>query len=763
MEKRSTGDTSPAIPPEGPSPSETKKDPSAEEKETRRRRREIVLIFVIFLILIALSLVEFSFGRFHTGLPFNDTILFFSIININILLILLMIFLIVRNLVKLIFERRRRILGARLRTKLVAAFVLLSLVPTAILFYVAWSFISRSIEMWVHVQVERALEGALSVSRSYYTGRAEEALYFTKQIGQTLQREGLLDREQRDHLKEFLRLQQIAYRMDAILILAPGPKQILSVFSQDKMEGPFLPENEGLLHVWKGQEINRIREVGAGVVIEAIVPVSFREGETTRRAALVVQNHVPLSLVEKMAQIARSLERHQQMMLFKYSFKSVFFMALIMVTLLILFAATWFGFFLAKGITIPIQHLAEGIRKVAAGNLTHRIERGSDDEMGILVESYNTMIDDLKRKGEEVAEAQSSLHQSNEELEQRRRYMEILFRNVGAGVLSLDQEGRIQTLNRFMEKLFTVKASEFLGKPYPELFHAEAMRPIRDLIKEVNRTKAINLERQIHVTLNQEPKNLLVRTGVLKDEADAWVGVVMVFEDHSELIRAQRAAAWREVARRIAHEIKNPLTPIQLSAQRLQKRYQGKFEPDGKVFEECTDTIIRQVEEMKNIVNEFSQFARMPATKPVLCDLNEIVQQVITLYSQVHRDVSFPFTRDESLPRLLLDPDQIRRALTNLLDNAVDATGKTGEVHLQTRYETFLRIAILEVADNGSGIPKEMRDRIFEPYASTKRGGTGLGLVIVKTIVTDHNGYIRVRDNTPRGTRFLMEFPVPLG
>ena len=215
------------------------------------------------------------------------------------------------------------------------------------------------------------------------------------------------------------------------------------------------------------------------------------------------------------------------------------------------------------------------------------------------------------------------------------------------------------------------------------------------------------------------------------------------------------------MARRIAHEIKNPLTPIQLSAQRLQKRYGGRFGEDGRVFEECTNTIIREVETMKNLVNEFSQFARMPASNPVVAELNSIVRDLLALYQNAHRSIEFRFQEDRDLPTLLLDPDQIRRALINLLDNAVDAVGQEGIITLSTRYDPFLKMVTLEVADNGCGIPGEIRERIFEPYTSSKRGGTGLGLAIVKTIVADHNGYIRVKENAPQGTRFVLEFPIP--
>ncbi len=736
--------------------------PQIDDKDAKRRRREIWFIFVILLVLLLLTSVEFSVGRFRTLLPFNDSILFFSIINLNIILILLLIFLIVRNVVKLVFERRRRILGAHLRNKLVAAFVLLSLVPTGILFYVAWSFISRSIEMWVHVEVERALEGSLAVARAYYKSQAEDALFFAKEIRQALKREDLLHNEERGNLREFLRLEQIAYRLDAIYLVTPDGRMLVDPLLGQGFSGPLPPEKGELEKVKAGQDVTRIRESRGAEMIEAIVPLEYSGKAGVIKAALVVQRRVQQSLVEQMAQISESLERHKQVMLYEIPFKSVSFMALIMVTLLILFSATWFGFFMAKGITTPIQHLARGIREVAAGNLNYRIETASDDEMGVLVDSFNRMVLDLKKKGAEIEETQGRLHQSNVELEQRRRYMEILLRNIGAGVLSLDRDGRIQTVNRFMEQQFGIRASAVLGKSYRDLFSGEAMQSARELIEEVNRNRVRHLARQISITLQQEPRNLFVRASMLEDEEGEWMGVVMVFEDHSELIRAQRAAAWREVARRIAHEIKNPLTPIQLSAQRLQKRYADRFGEDGKIFEECTNTIIRQVEEMKNLVNEFSQFARMPAANPVFSDLNHIVREVIAFYQQAHRTTPFIFEEDPSLPRLRLDPDQIRRVLINLLDNAMDAAEQERPIVLSTRYDPFLRFVVLEVIDQGIGISKEMRERIFEPYTSTKKGGTGLGLAIVKTIVADHNGYIRVRDNQPQGTRFVLEFPIPV-
>ena len=736
----------------------------AEGPEGRRRRREVFLIFVILLVLAGLAVAESRLSRGQGDVPLGQSVLFFATINLNIVLILLLIFLILRNLVKLVLERHRRVLGAKLRTKLVAAFVLLSILPTGLLFYVSWFFISRSIEMWVEGQMERALEGSLSVARSYYKGLAEDTLYYAAQVAHEIRREGLLDPSRSAGLQEFLRLKLLAFRMDRMALLDGTLREIMVVSASDRPRRYEPPEPERVAEVLEGKEASRIRTTASGEVVEVMVPVRREEGsgpETIAPTVLVAWRLVPESLVGTMAQITDSLEHRQKLTLYQRPLKSVMFMALILVTLLIVFGASWFGFYLAKEITVPLQHLAGGIQEVAAGNLDHRIEPAGDDEFGVLVDSYNRMIEDLRKKNREVQETQDRLRETNVELEERRRYVETLLRSVGAGVVSLGRDLRIRTVNRFCETLFGVTADTVLGKPYETLFQGDAMRPIRDLVEEVGRNRWKGMERRFWVPVGEEVRNLSIRASSLSDEQGQWIGVVLVIEDDTELFRAQRAAAWREVARRIAHEIKNPLTPIQLSAQRLQKKYASRFGEDGRVFEECTNTIIRQVEEMKNLVNEFSSFARMPAAKPTLTDLNAIVREVLTLFEQAHRSVTFRFDEDPGLPRLLLDPDQIRRVLVNLLDNAVDATGRMGRVEVASRYDSFLHMGVLEVADDGSGIPRELRGKLFEPYTSGKKGGTGLGLAIVKSIVSDHNGYIRVRDNQPRGTRFVLEFPVP--
>ncbi|MEJ2699197.1 MAG: ATP-binding protein, partial [Desulfuromonadales bacterium] len=349
---------------------------------------------------------------------------------------------------------------------------------------------------------------------------------------------------------------------------------------------------------------------------------------------------------------------------------------------------------------------------------------------------------------------------SNMELDQRRRYMEIVLRNVTAGVISVDKQGNITTINKSAETLLKIKTPRVLGRNFREVVNAEHLPMIKEFLKDLMDSKKTSISKQVTLTVSDNKLTLLVNVTTLRDENGEFMGTVVVFDDLTHLIKAQRMAAWREVARRIAHEIKNPLTPIQLSAQRLRRRYLNRFPPEDNVFDECTNMIVKQVDELKNLVNEFSSFARMPASNPTPNNLNDIISEAMVLFQEGHRDIHFSFHPDTRVPLFNIDRDQIKRVVINLLDNAVGAIARDGAIEVETRYNKALQMVTFSVADTGCGIPPEDKPRLFEPYFSTKKSGTGLGLAIVSTIVSDHNGYIRVKDNQPRGTRFLVELPV---
>ena len=480
-------------------------------------------------------------------------------------------------------------------------------------------------------------------------------------------------------------------------------------------------------------------------MIAGIAPIFDLTDKGQVMGVMVASHFVPKSLTARMNEISKAYVEYNQLKILKKPIKSSYKLALLMVTLLILFSATWFGFYLAKDITVPIKELAEATHRIASGDLNFRIPMKSADEIGMLVQSFNQMTGDL--------------HTNRMELEQRKKYMEIVLKNVAAGVISIDEKGMITTINTSAEQMLEIKGEEVLDRKFSEVLAPEYVHQLEELSGKLRSSRKDSIKQQATVSLKGKTLSLLTNLTALKDEEGKPLGVVAVFDELTQLIKAQRIAAWREVARRIAHEIKNPLTPIQLSAQRLRKRYLGTLQDDGAVFEECTRTIVKQVEELKRMVNEFSNFARMPACEPTPNHLNEIIQETLVLFQEAHKQVHFDFTAHD-LPVFNIDRDQMKRVMINLIKNSLASLERDGEIRIRTDYDPRMQVVQLEVSDNGCGIPDEDKGRLFEPYFSTKKSGTGLGLTIVNAIVADHNGYIRVRDNKPQGTTFVIELPV---
>lgn len=735
--------------------------PKINIQELKRRKRERYIILFTTILVIFLTFLGIYSSKTGNQLPIANNILVFGLININVILLLLIAFLVVRNIVKLVFERKKNILGSKLRTKFVVAFVSLSIVPTVLLFFVAAGFITNSIENWFSIQVENSLQESLTVAQAYYQNSGNNAVYYAKQISHGITKNRFLSQREQESLRRFIKSKLDQYNLEAIEVFSDKKEGLAKVVNNEIPFENFPMENSKLIEKGlRGESITNIQSAGKGELIRGVVPI-YLTGKGEKPVGVVMVNYfVPLSLVAKMAEISSTFAEYKQLKMLKNPIKTSYFITLSIVTLLIIFSATWFGFYLAKEITVPVQKLANGIHEVANGNLDLHIEAGTDDEIGSLMNSFNKMTCDLKASKSMLEEANIGLKNTNIELDQRRRYMEILLKNVGAGVISIDKEGRVSTINKSAEKIFGIKAEQAINKSYNEVFASEYLNGVKKLLEEVTGSTGRTIKRQIRLSLPEETLTLLISVAVLKDEDGNYMGLVVVFDDLTRLQKAQRAEAWREVARRIAHEIKNPLTPIKLSAQRLRKRYLNKFSGNGKVFDECTKTIIDQVEDLKGLVNEFSNFARMPATNLYPNDINKIIKDTTVLYQEAHSNIKFEFKEGAHIPIFDMDREQIRRVIINLLDNAVDSIEKKGKVVIETFYDETPQVARIEIADTGCGIPQEERSRLFEPYFSTKRSGTGLGLSIVNTIVSDHNGYIRVKENYPKGSRFIIELPV---
>ena len=733
-----------------------------QQRQKKRRYIRYVIIFCGSLIPLLLLLQSILLkGTF--SLPISSTILIFALININGLLLLLMLYLVLRNLVELVFERKQNILGSKLRTRMVVSFVSLSFVPTALLFLVALSFVNTSMDYWFNTNVEDSLQSSLKLAQSIFQNTEQEAENMGRRLVSSLQLEQAELSNQKEMKKRFGHILQDSPPgvPDALTLMDDHAAEIISSTGA-RMQSVVLPNvpTEALRLAQSNDKAQVItQDGGVGELVRSIVHL-----KSDRSAAgsyfLITSVLIPADQLLRMQTISEGLNDYKQLVMLKAPIKISLIIMLLIITLLILFGAIWFGFYVAHGLTGPINKLADATRRVAEGELDFQLEKESDDEMGLLVDSFNRMTSDLAASNSKLAEAHNALKESNILSEQRRHYMETVLKNVTAGVIAINERNEITTINKFAEELLKIKPKDFMGKDFHDVLIRPHVAILEGFFSQLHESGKHSIERHLRLTVRRgETFSLLINITRLEDEG-RHIGYVIVFDNLTKLEKAQRLAAWQEVARRIAHEIKNPLTPIQLSAQRLRKRYLDTIKDDSEIFEQCTKTIVNQVEEIKRLVSEFSDFARMPQVKKKTGDLVGIAEDILILYREAHKHITFTTTCRDKIPQFLFDPVQIKRILINLLDNAVSVLPDEGEVSLSFYINHSENTVAMEVADTGPGINENIKLRLFEPYFSTKKSGTGLGLAIANTIVTEHNGTIRVRDNKPTGAVFIVELPL---
>ncbi len=729
-----------------------------DDLENKKRRRELYIILAVIPAVILLTYVESHISLISGDVPVATNILVLGLININIILLLLLIFLVFRNAVKLFFSSSSSKMGSKLRTKLVASFVGLSIIPTFLLLFFVVGFINKSVDAWFDIKIDEALEESLELAQNYYKDTSDKILTLARRASVNIADIGLYPGEGGlDALMEKLKKENDfstmeVYSSDLVMLASSRSLNVTTGMVPDA-------SLEQLEKALEGLASSYIDTMEGSDVIRGISPVLNQESGDIL-GVVVVSYFVPRSLIGKMQSISVVFEDYKQQKLLKNPIKATYFMILLIITLLIVFLSVWIGRYIAKGITVPISKLAEGTHAVASGNLDYKIEVTSSDEIGLLVRAFNRMTEDLKTGKGEIERANLELRGKNIELEQRRRYIEFVLENVTAGVLSIDKGGRIISINKVAADMLGTHEGKALGQYYHKVLKPEKSEIIKDMITELSRRESDVLEKQIKLNVMDKVMTILVNFNSLRDEMGNNIGIVAVFDDLTHLLKTQRMFAWKEVARRIAHEIKNPLTPIQLSAQRLRKKYMDKIPGDPGVFDDCTSTIIRQVDELKILVNEFSSFARMPAANPSSNNLNEIITETVAFYQAGNKHLDIASSIDPSIPILNIDREQIKRAVINLVDNAIAAIDEDGSIRVNTFLDHEKMLARLEIVDTGPGIPPEDKLKLFEPYFSTKKAGTGLGLAIVSNIISDHNGYVRVKDNQPTGTRFTIELPI---
>lgn len=730
-------------------------------EQIRQKRLLIRWVILVCFCFIPFSIwIQSALVKHETSLSAGNNLLIFALLNLNVLLVLFVLFLVLRNLAEVLFERRAKRLGSKLKTKLIASFLSLTLIPTILLFFVALQFVSTSMEYWFNASIENSLQESLKLAQSLLHETEDKVKLMSEGVEERLQQLKITSYnalEINQTLENILAFNAIN-GPDNLTLISDDNNLEISVVSPD-LKGVVLPKiSVDLLREVKknGGRKTTIQETAKGELVRCVSKIRIGNLPSVLITSLLVSKEQ----VSRMNLISQGLEGYRQLKHFKDPFKFWLLIILLIVTLLIIFSAIWFGLYISRGITDPLERMAAATRRVAEGDLEFEMAVESDDEMGLLVNSFNTMTRNLRTSNSHLAEAHTALQLSSQESEQRRRYTEIILQNVSAGVISLDEQGRITTFNRFAEKLLNLDRSLFIGHRYLDILPPGQSSIISGFIDELNITGKNSLEQHLKLNILGKNYSLLINFMRLEDDEKKPLGFVLVFDNLTKMEKMQRVAAWREVARRIAHEIKNPLTPIQLSAQRLRKRYPEILAEKDGVFDSCTNTIITQVDELKRLVSEFSQFARMPKVHKSPGDLAKLAKDTLVLYQEAHREIAFSCIELNPLPVFSFDAEQIKRCIINLIDNAVAVLSEGGTIDIELSLSPEAESAIMKISDNGPGVSKENKLKLFEPYFSTKKTGTGLGLAIVSTIISDHNGYIRVQDNFPKGSTFVIELPI---
>lgn len=713
--------------------------------ELSKRRKEILFIFSISILLAFLIGVEVYIFRSGQNLPSSYILFFIGLVNINLILVLLLLFLIFRNIVKVFIERKGKVFGSSLKSKLIISFVSFSVVPTLLVFTISVFYLNSSFEKWFSQRMLSVLRNASEVIDTFISNEKkrgyEYARLTTKELART---PAAQKKKQIEKIREQFRLDAVEYYEDLLKARLVSQDNELNSEVVPPLNIDFL--QRGLVD---HDEASIIQIFGDYNLLRVMVPLS----KDTNSGVVVVSKFLNLTPDSKFDDIVGAYQEFHNNSIVEYPLKSIYFIMLIVMTLVILFAAVWFGFYLAKQLAIPLVQLGRATKRVATGDYSQlEIESGSE-EMSSLIGSFNQMIGNLST-------SELELQQTLRNLNEYTHYVEIVLKNVSAGVISVDMSGRATTVNRRACELLQLDTENSVGKHIRTLMSDENYKLFSGIVRSMQSNSLLTLQKEIRIVVNNETIPLSIHISILKNEEGQEIGRIMVFDDMTPILNAQRAAAWTEVARRIAHEIKNPLTPIRLAAERISKKFGTQIQDPA--FQDAIRMIVTQVDDMRILVNEFSQFARLPEIKTVPGQLNQVISKSAAIYTETHPQIKFEFELDPQLPEFKFDPDQLKRVFVNLIDNACAAVQSVEQPHIKivTEYKKQHRVLKISIIDNGVGIPQRDRVRVFEPYFSTKEKGTGLGLPIVKSIIEDHSGVVRALENKPNGTVMYIEIPV---
>ncbi len=754
------------------------------ERRPFRDNPRLILFGIVVLLAALVAMLRLADRSTELNPDFLSEVVLYALSAADLTMVVVLVFVLARNIVKLVVERRRGLPFSRFRAKLVLALLGLTIVPSLLVLIVGGELIRSSTQWWFSPPIDEVLRSATQIAGDYYGERLSRVSSHAARIAREIPAAAVQQadagavqraiaqeiRERRVGLVEVYRLEQ----------RSGARPEVVSVAA---VQSPELPR--GYLRATADMLAARVAaNTGDPQTLEPL----DEGGELVRAGHLitgagnqpigvvVVSDHLSGELAMHSRRIRDAYEGYNKLRVMTRPLQGVYLSVFLMTTLMILVSATWTGLYLAKRITRPVQRLAAGAREIGAGHLDHRIEPETRDEFGSLVEAFNTMAGELAASQRKLEHSRVDLEQKNDQLDERRRYIETVLERIATGVISLGPDGRIETVNSAALRLLEVDRA-VVGSRAAEVFQRADLRPLETVLKHAAGGGSPPSAQEIAVAREGRELHLAAAaTPLLTGEDGAYAGAVLVFDDVTPLIRTQRVAAWRDVARRLAHEIKNPLTPIQLCAERLRRHFSSLSGPSGAppathaLVDECTTTIVGEVESLKALVDEFAQFARMPAPRTVPANLNGLLADTLMLYNGLFREIQIDRRFVEGLPPVRVDVEQLRRVVINLVDNAVEALGGSSararpdgsppQIVVETRHDPINAVARILVSDNGPGISAGDRDKLFMPYYSTKKRGSGLGLAIVRRIIAEHGGSIEVEDSEPAGTRFTIELPL---
>jgi len=714
--------------------------------EVSRRKGSRFIGAIISLLIILFLVIEFFIRRTQ---EFSVArILLLSLEIIFILLFLILSFVLGRNLIKLFLERKRKVAGAHFKTRLFIFFISLSLIPTMLLFFFASDIISRNIEGWFETPLDQIMDDTQSLADGFYLNSKDITLHYAQQLVIAIQEQNLIDLDRRLPLMTFVRNKLTEYQLDEIGIY----KEDEELFSYLNPDLPFQYYQDLKTNMIKrahlGENLEEVLSMGSGELIRR--GISFNIPEIG--SILVVSGKfLPQNYAQRIKNIFSYVERYRQLRIQRNPVKTSYFLLLALVTLLIIFAASWIGMYLAKGITVPIEKLAQATKEVSKGNLDTHVEDPASDELGTLIDSFNQMIADLKSNQQNIA-------QKTTELAEGKKYIETILDNITTGVITLDAKGTITTINPSAQDMLLLNGLDLVGKKATDVLKDSIYKTITKSIQLGIDNEFKVRDKEINIQTDSQNIMLALTVSPLRQADDELSGIIVVLDDLTQLIKAQKIAAWKEVAQSVAHEIKNPLTPIQLSAERIIKNLKKDGQNNNEIIQEGAATIVREARTIKALVDEFSSFARLPNIRLESADIHEIIEQSISPYLGIFGAIKFE-TRfsSEVPPSLLVDSDQMKRVFMNIFDNAIDAMEQKGTVKIKTYYDKDTKRLRIEISDQGPGISVEDKDKIFLPDFSTKKKGTGLGLAIVNQVIIEHNGSIEFSNIDPHGAKFTIK------